>query len=117
MEESSDENVDSAEVDVAAATNPKEIAENVTTWLRNNGISQKYFAAKVLNRSQGSFSDYVTKAPSEMPKTHGRAIWLRLHQFLQNEDEQEDLRKQIKKGTIVRSVVKNYATSYFKKRL
>ena len=105
MEESSDENVDSAEVDVAAATNPKEIVERVTTWLQNNGIPQKYFAAKVLNRSQGSFSDYVTKSPSEMPKIHDRAIWLRLHQFLQNEDGQEDLWKQINKGTIVLSVV------------
>lgn len=44
VDESGDENVDSAEVDVAAAPkdpNPKEIAERVTTWLRNNGISQK----------------------------------------------------------------------------
>lgn len=113
VDESGDENVDSAEVDVAAAPkdpNPKEIVERVTTWLRNNRISQKYFAANVLNRSQGSFSDYVTKAPPKMPKTHGRAIWLRLNQFIQSEDEQEDLRQQIKKGTVLR-VVENYATS------
>jgi len=100
-----DKNVESADADVAAAPAPKEIADRVTAWLRNNGISQKYFADKDLNRSQGSFSDYMTKAPPEMPKTHGRAIWLCLNQFLNSEDEQEDLRKQIKKGTIVLRVV------------
>ena len=43
---------------------PKEIAKKVSRWLQRNNVPQKYFAEKVLYRSQGSFSDCITKAPT-----------------------------------------------------
>ena len=55
---------------------PREIATEISKWILAKGVSQKFFAAKILNRSQGSLSDYISKAPSEMPKTHGRTIWM-----------------------------------------
>ena len=79
---------------------PKEIAEKVSRWLQRNNVSQKYFAEKVLNRSQGSFSDYLTKAPSTMPKSHGRGIWQRLHQFIESDDEKKELREQFREGKL-----------------
>ena len=79
---------------------PKEIAEKVSRWLQRNNVPQKYFAEKVLNRSQGSFSDYLTKAPSTMPKSHGRGIWQRLHQFIESDDEKKELREQFREGKL-----------------
>ena len=79
---------------------PKEIAEKVSRWLQRNNIVQKYFAEKVLNRSQGSFSDYLTKAPSTMPKSHGLGIWQRLHQFIESDDEKKELQEQLKEGKL-----------------
>lgn len=56
-----------------ATVNPKEIAKQITSLLRDKGIPHHLFSEKVLNRSQGSLSDYLSKAPTEMPKTHSRA--------------------------------------------
>ncbi|CAH3159225.1 unnamed protein product, partial [Porites lobata] len=77
---------------------PKEIAAKVSRWLQRNNVPQKYFAEKVLNRSQGSFSDYLTKAPPTMPKSHGRGIWQRLQDFLESEEQQKELREQFREG-------------------
>ena len=63
-------------------------------------MPEKYFAEKVLNRSQGSFSDYLTKAPPTMPKSHSHGIWQRLQQFLESEEEQEELREQFRQGKL-----------------
>ena len=63
-------------------------------------MPEKYFAEKVLNRSQGSFSDYLTKAPPTMPKSHSHGIWQRLQQFLESEEEQEELREQFREGKL-----------------
>ena len=84
---------------------PKEIAEKVSRWLQRNNVPQKYFAEKVLNRSQGSFSDYLTKAPTTMPKSHGRGIWQRLHQFIENEEEQKELREQFREGKLNKTFI------------
>ena len=62
---------------------PKEVAEKLCLWLQWNNVPQKYFAEKELNRSQGSFSDYLTMAPPTMPKSHACGIWQRLHQFIE----------------------------------
>ena len=79
---------------------PKEIAAKVSRWLQRNNVPQKYFAEKVLNRSQGSFSDYLTKAPPTMPKSHGRGIWQRLQDFLESEEQQKELREQFREGKL-----------------
>ena len=63
-------------------------------------MPQKYFAEKVLNRSQGSFSNYLTKAPPTMLKSHGRGIWQQLQQLLESEEEQKELRKQFREGKL-----------------
>ena len=63
-------------------------------------MPEKYFAEKVLNRSQGSFSDYLTKAPPTMPKSHSHGIWQRLQQFLESEEEQEELQEQFREGKL-----------------
>ena len=73
------------------ATNPKEIAKQISNLLSLKGIPQRLFAEKVLNRSQGSFSDYLTKAPAEMPKTHSRAIWIKMKEFLESQEQQQEL--------------------------
>ena len=79
---------------------PKEIAAKVSRWLQRNNVPQKYFAEKVLNRSQGSFSDYLPKAPPTMPKSHGRGIWQRLQDFLESEEQQKELREQFWEGKL-----------------
>lgn len=79
---------------------PKEIAAKVSRWLQRNNVPQKYFAEKVLNRSQGSFSNYLTKAPPTMPKSHGRGIWQRLQDFLGSEEQQKELREQFREGKL-----------------
>lgn len=76
----------------------KKNATAISKWLLNRGLSQRFFASKVLNRSQGSFSDYLPKAPSEMPKTHGRAVWLTLDAFLKSSTQQEELVSEFKRG-------------------
>lgn len=60
-----------------ATGSPKEIPKQITSFLSDKGIPQHLFAKKVLNRSQGSFSNYLSKAPVEMPRMHSRAIWFR----------------------------------------
>jgi len=94
------QNVESTESMESDDLIPKEIAAKVSRWLQRNSVPQKYFADKVLNRSQGSFSDYLTKAPPRMPKSHGRGIWQRLQQFLESEEEQKELREQFREGKL-----------------
>ena len=62
----------------SSTASPKEIAKQITSLLSDKGIPQRLFAEKVLKRSQGSFSDYLSKAPAEIPKTHSRIIWVKL---------------------------------------
>ena len=81
-----------------ATVSPKEIAKQITSLLSDKGIPQRLFAEKVLNRSQGTFSDYLSKAPAEMPKTHSRAIWVKLQQFLESEEQQQELLAEMKKS-------------------
>ena len=69
----------------------KEIAKQLTGLLSDKGIPQRLFAEKVLNRSQGSFSTYLSKAPAEIPKTHSRAIWVKLKEFLESQEQQQEL--------------------------
>lgn len=76
---------------------PREIASKVSRWLLTKGVSQTFFAKRVVNRSQGSFSDYITKAPNELPKTHGRAIWVTLNAFLNDPKQQAALIDEYKK--------------------
>ena len=94
------QNVESAESRGGDDLIPKEIAAKVSRWLLRNNVAQKYFAEKVLNRSQGSFSDNLTKAPPTMPKSHGRGIWQRLQQFVESEQEQKELREQFQEGKL-----------------
>lgn len=94
------QNVESIESRGSDDLIPKEIAARVSRWLQRNNVPQKYFAGKVLNRSQGSFSEYLTKAPPTMPRSHGRGIWQRLQQFLKSEEEQKELRKQFREGKL-----------------
>ena len=74
-----------------ATASPKEIARQITSLLSDKGIPQRLFAEKVLNRSQGSFSDYLSKAPAEIPKTHSRIIWVKLKEFLESQEQQQEL--------------------------
>ena len=74
-----------------ATASPKEIAKQITSLLSDKGIPQRLFAEKVLNRSQGSFSDYLSKAPEEIPKTHSRIIWVKLKEFLESQEQQQEL--------------------------
>ena len=53
-----------------------------------------------MHRSQGSFSDYMSKAPSTMPKTHDRVVWQELNDFLQSEEKQEELLQQLREGKL-----------------
>lgn len=94
------QNVESIESRGSDDLIPKELAAKVSRWLQRNNVAQKYFAEKVWNRSQGSFSDYLTKAPPTMPKSLGRGIWQRLHQFLESEEEQKELREQFRGGKL-----------------
>lgn len=55
-----------------ATVSPKEIANQTTSLLSDKGIPQHLFAEKVLNRSQGSFSDYLSKAPPRCLKRIAR---------------------------------------------
>lgn len=74
-----------------ATASPREIAKQITSLLSEKGIPQRLFAEKVLNRSQGSFSDYLSKPPEEMPKTHSRAVWFKLKEFLESQEQQQEL--------------------------
>ena len=78
---------------------PKEIAAKISQWLSKNCISQRFFVSKVVNRSQGSLSDFLSKAPNHMPKTHARAIRLKLDESLKCPRQQEDLLSEFKKGS------------------
>lgn len=84
---------------------PREIASKVSRWLLTKGVSQTFFAKRVVNRSQGSFSDYITKAPNELPKTHGRGIWVTLNAFLNDPKQQAALIDEYKKGKYLFIVV------------
>ena len=75
----------------SSTASPKEIAKQITSLLSDKGIPQRLFAEKVLNRSQGSFSDYLSKAPEEIPKTHSRIIWVKLKEFLESQEQQQEL--------------------------
>ena len=75
----------------SSTASPKEIAKQITSLLSDKGIPQHLFAEKVLNRSQGSFSDYLSKAPAEIPKTHSRTIWVKLKEFLESQEKQPEL--------------------------
>lgn len=79
---------------------PNEIAAKGSRWLQRNNVPQKYFAGKILNRSQGSFSEYLTKAPPKMPRSHGREIWQGLQEFLKSEEEQKELREEFREGKL-----------------
>jgi len=61
-------------------------------------VSQTFFAKTVLNRSQGSFSDYLTKVPKELLTTHGRAIWFTLNDFLNDPKKQDLVISEYKEG-------------------
>ena len=74
-----------------ATASPKEVAKQLTSLLSDKGIPQGLFAKKVLNRSQGSFSNYLSKAPTEIPKTHSQAIWVKLKEFLESQEQQQEL--------------------------
>ena len=78
-------------VSTSSTASPKEIAKQITSLLSDKGIPQRLFAEKVLNRSQGSFSDYLSKAPAEIPKTHSRTIWVKLKEFLESQEQQPEL--------------------------
>ena len=75
----------------SSTASPKEIAKQITSLLSDKGIPQRLFAEKVLNRSQGSFSDYLSKAPAEIPKTYSRIIWVKLKEFLESQEQQQEL--------------------------
>ena len=75
----------------SSTASPKEIAKQITSLLSDKGIPQRLFAEKVLNRSQGSFSDYLSKAPAEIPKTYSRIIWVKLKEFLESQEQQQKL--------------------------
>ena len=77
---------------------PQQIATRIFKFLRNEGIPQRFFAKEILNRSQGTFSDYLTKPPQQMPKAHGRGTWLRLQEFIDSKNQQEELVKLYRKG-------------------
>lgn len=77
---------------------PRDVASKISKWLHSKGVSQTFFAKTVLNRSQGSFSDYLTKAPNELPTTHGRAIWFTLSDFLNDPKRQVAVISEYKKG-------------------
>ena len=74
-----------------ATASPKVVAKQLTSLLSDKGIPQGLFAKKVLNRSQGSFSNYLSKAPTEIPKTHSQAIWVKLKEFLESQEQQQEL--------------------------
>ena len=74
-----------------ATASPKEIAKQITSLLSDKGIPQRLFAEKVLKRSQGSFSDYLSNARAEIPKTHSRIIWVKLKEFLECQEQQQEL--------------------------
>ena len=76
---------------ISVTVSPKEIVKQITSLLGDKGIPQCLFAEKVQNRSQESFSDYLSKAPTEMPKTHTWAIWSKLKEFLESEEQQQEL--------------------------
>ena len=101
-EEENTENISGGSANAAPVASenvsPMEIARKISILLSNKGIPQCFFAERVLNRSQGSFSDYLSKPPAVMPKTHSRAIWLKLKQFLENEEEQKELIIELNKG-------------------
>ena len=77
---------------------PQQIATMISTFLGNEGIPQRFFAKEILNRSQSTFSDYLTKPPQQMPKAHGRGRWLRLQKFIDSKEQQEELIKLFKRG-------------------
>lgn len=51
-----------------ATMSPRKIAKQITSLLSEKGITQCLFAGKVLNRSHGSFSDYLSKPPKRCRK-------------------------------------------------
>ena len=88
-----------AEADANEVTaSPKEIAAALSKWLLNKGVLQRLFASKILSRSQGSLSDYLSKPPDQMPKTHGRVIWLTLDEVLKSKSQQDALVSEFKTG-------------------
>lgn len=80
---------------------PKQIANDIVKILQNSGIPQSFYAKEILNRSQGTFSDYLTKAPDIMSKTHVRANWLRLEELLKSREEQEELLSKFKRSSCI----------------
>ena len=74
-----------------STVSPKAIAKKISHLLSTKGIPQRFFAEKVLKRSQGTFSDYLRRRLQEMPKMHSRSVWIRFQEFLESKEEQEEL--------------------------
>ena len=80
--------------DDEADMNVNELAKNLKSWLLKNRISQGSFAERYLKRGKGTMSDYLSK-PSMPNTTQGREVWSKIKNFLEDEMEQEDLRKAV----------------------
>ncbi|EFP11747.1 hypothetical protein CRE_09900, partial [Caenorhabditis remanei] len=75
---------------VAEAIDTKRTVGDVKNWLNKAGINQTTFAEKVLEKTQGHFSVISRNpAPWEELLTPGRAVFVRMHNWMKLSDEEK----------------------------
>ncbi|EFP10560.1 hypothetical protein CRE_21618, partial [Caenorhabditis remanei] len=75
---------------VADAIDTKRTVGDVKNWLKMNGINQTKFAEKVLEKTQGHFSVISRNpAPWEELLAPGRAVFVRMHNWLKLSNEEK----------------------------
>ncbi|EFP10558.1 hypothetical protein CRE_21619 [Caenorhabditis remanei] len=75
---------------VAEAIDTKRTVGDVKNWLKSNNVNQTTFAEKVLEKTQGHFSVISRNpAPWEELLAPGRAVFVRMHNWMKLSDEEK----------------------------
>lgn len=82
------ESSDSEDGNVKEPT-PNEIATKLNRWLDRKGVARVEFANHI-TRSKSTFADMLNHPPSSLPKGFAKEAWLRMHNFLQDENAQKE---------------------------
>lgn len=69
---------------------PPLLAEKITSWLAENGVSQMVFAKLHMERSQGTMSVYLNNLPKEVPPGLGKTPWVMMKQFMNCSDVRDE---------------------------
>ncbi|XP_048576412.1 uncharacterized protein LOC5508153 isoform X2 [Nematostella vectensis] len=79
---------------IVNSTNPKEIVERVSLWLKRNRVSQIQFAKTILGRGQPTLNALLAQGQTEEWPKEGtkRRHYIKMYDFMEDEDLQSTLR-------------------------